>query len=72
MTSKFKREMEMLNPYHFNTTSVFLSQDYSRQMFQMFIEICVMNNTTFSLKIFKSATTTVQQQQYHFEVMMYK
>ena len=24
------------------------------------------------LKIFKSATTTVQQQQYHFEVMMYK
>ena len=35
--SKFKREMEMLNSYHFNTTSVFLSQDYSRQMFQMFI-----------------------------------
>ena len=62
----------MLNPYHFNTTSVFLSQDYSRQMFQMFILICVMNNTTFSLKIFKSATTTVQQQQYQFEVMMYK
>ena len=72
MTSKFKREMEMLNSYHFNTTSVFLSQDYSRQMFQMFILICVMNNTTFSLKIFKSATTTVQQQQYQLEVMMYK
>ena len=25
MTSKFKREMEMLNPYHFNTTSECLS-----------------------------------------------
>ena len=34
---KFKREMEMFNPYHFNITTVFLSQDYSRQMFQMFI-----------------------------------
>ena len=30
-----------------------------------------MNNNIF-FQIFKSVTTTVQQQQYHFEVMMYK